>query len=116
MGGQAGMGGPGGMAGSGGIAGVASTKDMEGIRLYNEKSNYKEWEFLFDRKKAMESAGMGGMQNQNGMGNTPLSPGMGGTSSQTPGTVQGTGSGSFGGMSGGNAAPGGTGSSFGRQN
>ena len=56
------------VAATGGIVGVASKKDMEGIRLYNERSNYKEWEFLFDRKKAMEAAGMtaGGQAGQQG--------------------------------------------------
>ncbi len=76
----------------GGIAGVASKRDMQAIRVYNERSNYKEWEFLFDLKKEMEargkranpgtpqpgnqqgqpSTGFGGQQGQ------PPSPGFGG--------------------------------------
>lgn len=48
----------GGLAIGGGIAGVASNADMEGIRVYNEKTNYKEWEFLFDARKAMQAAGI----------------------------------------------------------
>jgi hypothetical protein len=35
----------------GGIAGVASTADEDGIKIYNEHSNYKEWEFLYDFTK-----------------------------------------------------------------
>jgi len=35
----------------GGIAGVASTVDEEGIMSYNDRTNYKEWEFLFDPLK-----------------------------------------------------------------
>jgi hypothetical protein len=33
------------------IAGVASTADAEGIMLYNDRSNYGEWEFIFDPQK-----------------------------------------------------------------
>jgi hypothetical protein len=35
----------------GGIAGVASNLDAEGIKVYNEHSNYKEWEFIYDYTK-----------------------------------------------------------------
>src|SRR5205823_9598775 len=35
----------------GGIAGVASNADEEGIKVYNERTNYKEWEFLYDYTK-----------------------------------------------------------------
>lgn len=35
----------------GGIAGIASKHDAEGIKIYNEKTNYKEWEFVFDPTK-----------------------------------------------------------------
>jgi hypothetical protein len=35
----------------GGIAGVASTAETEGIKVYNEKTNYKEWEFIYDYTK-----------------------------------------------------------------
>lgn len=60
---QAGLG-TGGMAIGGGIAGVASKADMEGIRIYNNATNYKEWEFLFDFRKAMQAAGMGAALGQ----------------------------------------------------
>jgi hypothetical protein len=34
-----------------GMAGVASNADAEGIRLYNDRTNYKEWEFIYDYSK-----------------------------------------------------------------
>jgi hypothetical protein len=52
---------PGGLAGisagggsnviGGGIAGVASTADAEGIMVYGDRTNYKEWEFIYDPTK-----------------------------------------------------------------
>jgi hypothetical protein len=54
----------GGMMLGGGIAGVASKADMEAIRVYNDRTNYKEWEFLFDFRKAMQAAGLGMAQGQ----------------------------------------------------
>jgi hypothetical protein len=42
---------PGGQMIGGGIAGVASTADEDGIKLYNDHQNYKEWEFLYDYTK-----------------------------------------------------------------
>ena len=35
----------------GGIAGVASNADAASIKVYNDHSNYKEWEFIFDPTK-----------------------------------------------------------------
>ena len=34
-----------------GIAGVASTSDDSGIKVYNGKENYREWEFVYEYKK-----------------------------------------------------------------
>jgi hypothetical protein len=34
-----------------GIAGVASNADGEGIMVYGDRTNYKEWEFIFDPNK-----------------------------------------------------------------
>jgi hypothetical protein len=34
-----------------GIAGIASLADQEGIKLINDRSNYKEWEFIFDPRR-----------------------------------------------------------------
>jgi len=35
----------------GGIAGVASTLEAEGIMVYNDRTKYNEWEFLYDIRK-----------------------------------------------------------------
>jgi len=40
----------------GGIIGVASKVDAEGIKVYKEKTNYKEWEFVFDPTKDQKTA------------------------------------------------------------
>jgi hypothetical protein len=59
-------GGVGGQQLGGGIAGVASKKDAEGIRVYKERTNYKEWEFLYDPKEeAKNQAGKQGIPGQN---------------------------------------------------
>ena len=42
----------------GGIAGVASTVERTGIKIYNEKSKYNEWEFIYDLTK--DTKGMAG--------------------------------------------------------
>lgn len=103
----------GGMPIGGGIAGVASRADMEGIRVYNERTNYKEWEFLFDFRKAMQAAGIGGFTGQGPQPGTPGQPagrqtgpfevpGRSPTSGLTFGTPGGqSGRGSFGGGIGG---------------
>jgi hypothetical protein len=46
----------------GGIAGVASTLEAEGVMVYNERTKYNEWEFLFDLRKeqAKAASAMGG--------------------------------------------------------
>jgi hypothetical protein len=49
-GGMAGLNGPSTVIG-GGIAGVASTADGESIMVYNNHTNYSEWEFIFDPAK-----------------------------------------------------------------
>jgi hypothetical protein len=60
VGGSPGMNGPGmggimgsGMAGAGGtgMAGVASMAKLEGVMVYNDRSAYNEWEFIFDPAK-----------------------------------------------------------------
>ena len=102
-------------AGIGGLAGVASKKDMEGILLYNEQSNYKKWEFVYDLSKEMASKGMtggpqqGGAQGQGqvqGQQQRPGSSGFGsGFGSQGS---QGSGFGSGFGSQGGQQRPGGS--------
>jgi hypothetical protein len=60
----------GGLQIGGGIAGVASTVERTGIKIYNEKEKYNEWEFLYDLTK--DKTGMGaamgaGIQQQQGL-------------------------------------------------
>lgn len=103
MGGQRGTGMA---AGIGGLAGVASRKDMEGIMLYNEQSNYKKWEFVYDLSKEMAARGMAGAPGAAQQGGAQGQ----GQQQQRPGT-SGFGSG-FGGQGG---QGGGFGSGFGSQ-
>jgi len=74
---------PGGMPGAtgpqigGGIAGFASNADADGIMVYNDRTNYKEWEFVFDFSKLRNppnplSGGIGTPASQ--MGNTGGQP------------------------------------------
>ena len=55
-----------------GIAGIASKHDAEGIKLVNERSNIKEWEFVYDpaQDKSGQKAGTGQVPNVNGNSNT----------------------------------------------
>ena len=85
-----------------GIAGVATNADAEGIMVYNDHSNYKEWEFIFDPTKvrplpnpvsgatgtpAAQMGSMGGSQigtpvsSMDGSGTGASASGFGGASS-----------------------------------
>lgn len=74
-----------GVAGTGGIAGIASKAEGAGIKIYNEKSKYKEWEFLYepqkDKSAQIASGGAGGNQLPGGQPgsdlNKPQNPGFG---------------------------------------
>ena len=83
-----------GTMGTGGVVGVASKAEMPAILVYNEKTNIKEWEFLFDMKKAAQAAGaqgQGGQQNpaQPNQPNQPNQPGrQGGPGVLAPGGTQ----------------------------
>ncbi len=37
--------------GGGGIAGVASKSEQQGIKVYNDRTKYNEWEFVYDPRK-----------------------------------------------------------------
>jgi uncharacterized membrane protein YgcG len=92
-----------------GIVGVATKLEKRGIKIYNEREFYHEWEFIYDpTQEALQAGGGTGLptagnqqgQPQNGLGNTMGSPS--GSSSNTF-----TGGGSFvggGGFTGGGAA------------
>ena len=58
-----------------GIVGIASKVDREGIKIINERTNIKEWEFIYDASK--ENGGQGG-QGANGQVNPNGQNGMGG--------------------------------------
>jgi hypothetical protein len=58
----------------GGIVGIASKLDREGIKIYNEKTNYKEWEFVYDPAKQAGAGGNLPGQRQ-GMGGAGMNPG-----------------------------------------
>jgi type II secretory pathway pseudopilin PulG len=52
----------------GGIAGIASTVEREGIKVYNDKEKYNEWEFLYDLtqdKPRQAGGGVVGLPGQN---------------------------------------------------
>ena len=71
-----------------GLVGVATKKEMEGIRLYKEHSNYSEWEFVYDAREAAQEQQKNSQQGAQG-------------------NAAGPGSSNFGGMpGGGNPAPG----------
>jgi type II secretory pathway pseudopilin PulG len=84
----------------GGIAGVASTLERAGIKIYNEKQKYNEWEFLYDLTKdktgmgaAMAAGGMPQQQQQQQQG-TPAQP----QTQQTPANTSPFGGQPFGGQ------------------
>ena len=81
----------GGMQLGGGIAGVASKYEAEGIKVYNERTAYQEWEFIYDPKndRALGGGlGMGGMM--------PGMQGQTGAMQQQGAFGQGQGTGGFG--------------------
>ncbi len=62
-----------------GLAGVASKREQEGIKEYNTRKKYNEWEFVYDITKDPSKMGQGaGAAGATGAG------GRGGASSQTP--------------------------------
>jgi hypothetical protein len=95
------QGGIGGQTIGGGLAGVASNGEGEGVMVYNDRSVYKEWEFIFDPSKvkplqnpnAATAAPIGTPAGQ--IGSMPAQSGMtpvgGGPLNQTPGATPITG-------------------------
>ena len=99
---QGGLGGA--LAMGGGIAGVASKHDAEGIKIYKEKTNYKEWEFVYDPSKEKGAMGQFPGQTQGTVGGQmPGQPGFGGQPGGFGGQPGGFGGqpGGFGGQQGG---------------
>ena len=62
----------------GGIAGVASTSEGEGVKVYNDRTMYAEWEFIFDPQKVKQIP-------------NPNVQGVAGTPASQMGNMQGTG-------------------------
>jgi type II secretory pathway pseudopilin PulG len=88
------IGNPSGQTFGGGIAGVASTAEGEGVKVYNDRSLYQEWEFIFDPAKQKQipnpnAIGVGGTpagnMNSPQPGQQPGAPGMGPQTNRPPG-------------------------------
>ncbi len=86
---------PGGLAGlgqgqgtviGGGMAGVASQMDAEGLMVYNDRTNYKEWEFVYDPTKDRPRQDPRSMLVGNQMGTPSSTPPGTTTPSSQPGT------------------------------
>jgi hypothetical protein len=95
----------------GGMAGVASKMDAEGLMVYNDRTNYKEWEFVYDPSKDRPRQDPRNMLIGNQAG-TPAAPTPGMTPSSQAGTMTQTGPGGSSGQMVTNA-PGGTGGTTG---
>ena len=68
---------PAGQTIGGGIAGIASTRTQEGIKVYNDKKKYNEWEFVYDvTKDPTKNGGAGQIPAATQTGNpaNPLQP------------------------------------------
>jgi len=63
----------------GGIAGVASTKESGSIMIYNDRSKYNEWEFIYDPSKEKL------LPNPNGSGAVGTPASQMGSNTSTPG-------------------------------
>ena len=63
----------------GGIAGVASTMKDDAIMVYNDRSKYNEWEFVYDptKEKPLPNPNGGGAVGTpaSQMGSNPFAPG-----------------------------------------
>jgi type II secretory pathway pseudopilin PulG len=86
------QGNPGAQTIGGGIAGVASTAEGEGVKVYNDRTLYQEWEFIFDPQKQKQIpnpnvTGAGGTpaDRMNNPGQQPQAPGMGPQLPRPPG-------------------------------
>jgi hypothetical protein len=75
----------------GGIAGVASKLEQEGIKTYKDRTNYKEWEFIYDIAKdplrtggAAAAATTANQNNANPNGTTNTNSPFGGNPTTSP--------------------------------
>jgi len=98
-------GGPGGGSTGGGIMGVTSKSKDKSIRIYNGRSHYNEWQFVYTPQTQTPGVGAGGTQapGQRGRGQNPQNP----QSPFTPGGPAGGQRGRQGGQGGRGFGPGG---------
>ena len=79
--------GMGGQTFGGGIAGVASTAEGQSVKVYNDRSLYQEWEFIFDpakQKQIPNPNALGAIGTPAGnMNSPPLQPGAPGVTTPT---------------------------------
>jgi hypothetical protein len=82
---------PGAQTIGGGIAGVATTAEGEGVKVYNDRTLYQEWEFIFDPQKQKQipnpnAVGAGGTpaDRMNNNGQPSTSPGTGAQPARQP--------------------------------
>ncbi|HVW84603.1 MAG TPA: collagen-like protein [Bryobacteraceae bacterium] len=61
----------GGQTVGGGIGGVASKREQEGIKVYNDRTAYNEWEFVYDMTKDVSRGGVAGVPQQAGQQQQP---------------------------------------------
>ncbi|MGC4082068.1 MAG: type II secretion system protein [Vicinamibacterales bacterium] len=82
----------GGRGGAGGVIGVASKSRDASIRVYNGRSRYNEWQFIFVQQPTPGAGGAGGQRGAGpgGRGGQPQAP-QGGFQGGAPGGVQGIG-------------------------
>lgn len=90
VGGQGAGVGPGGQGGgvpNGGIIGVTSKSKASSIRLYNGRTHYNEWQFIFVQQQQPQVPGGPGAPGQPGRGGAPpVGPGQNGRGQQLPPT------------------------------
>jgi len=75
---------PGAQTIGGGIAGVATTAEGEGVKVYNDRTLYEEWEFIYDQTKQKQIPN----PNVSGAGGTPADKMNPGSQTQNPGMGQ----------------------------
>ena len=85
QGGGPGRGGQGGDVPNGGIIGVTSKSKATSIRLYNGRTHYNEWQFIFVQQQQPQAPGAPGAPGQPGRGGAPpVGPGQNGRGGQLP--------------------------------
>jgi type II secretory pathway pseudopilin PulG len=79
------LGGSGPTSGGGPMIGVAGTKNQASLKSWNDKTNYKDWEFYYDPRFDVQGAGAQGIQGVGGIPGMPGQPGAGPNPNPNPG-------------------------------